>query len=75
MGSKKTTFAGIALVIGMILVALASLFDGNSATNPEWANLINALKDIGWISAGLAGSLIGLFARDNDKSSEDVGLK
>ena len=63
--SWKTTAAGI----GAILVALGSilqaLFDGNPATEPDYAALVAAI---------IAG--IGLLAaRDNNVSSEDAGAK
>lgn len=63
--SWKTTTAGI----GAILVALGSilqaLFDGNPATEPDYAALVAAI---------IAG--VGLLAaRDNGVSSEDAGAK
>lgn len=64
-GSYKTTVAGI----GAILVAggslLQAIFDGNPATEPDYAALVAA------IVAGL-----GLvFARDNGVTSEEAGAK
>jgi len=64
-GSHKTTLAGI----GAILIAggsiLQALFDGNPATEPDYAPLVAAI---------IAG--IGLIAaRDNGVSSEEAGVK
>lgn len=60
--SWKTTAAGV----GAILVAggalLQALFDGNPATEPDYAALVAAV---------MAG-LVGIFARDNGVSTEDV---
>jgi hypothetical protein len=64
-GSYKTTVAGI----GAILVAggslLQAIFDGNPATEPDYAALVAA------IVAGLGL----IFARDNGVSSEEAGAK
>ena len=64
-GSHKTTIAGI----GAILIAsgslLQALFDGNPATEPDYAALVAAI---------VAGFGL-IFARDNDVSSEDAGAK
>ncbi len=60
--SWKTTMAGVGAILASIGTALNLLFDGNPATNPDWTSVVAA------VSAG-----IGLiFARDNDKSSEQV---
>ena len=61
--SWKTTAAGLSAIIASVAGALNLLFDANPNTNPDWTALIAA------ITAG-----VGLIAaRDNDKSSEDVG--
>lgn len=61
--SWKTTAAGISAIVASVAGALNLLFDGNTLTNPDWTSVIAA------ITAG-----IGLLtARDNDKSSTDVG--
>lgn len=61
--SWKTTIAGVAGILGVLLTGLSELWDGNPNTNPDWA-----------LICGIIASQIGLlFARDNDKSSEDVG--
>lgn len=64
-GSWKTTVFG-AGGLGTIAWNVASmLLDGNPATNPDWSVVIFSTLS----SLGL------LFARDNDKSSQDVGLR
>lgn len=63
--SWKTTVAGLGTILGAVGVALAAQFDTNPITVPNWGTVITA------ITAG-----VGLIlARDNDKSSEDVGTK
>lgn len=61
--SWKTTVAGLSGFLAALGIALRDHYDGNPATIPNWDMVI------------LAGSsfLVGLFARDNDKSSEQVG--
>lgn len=63
--SWKTTTAGI----GAILVAVGSIlqaqFDGDPTTVPQYEVAIAAI---------MAG-IVGLFARDNNVSSEDAGAK
>jgi len=64
MRSWKTTVAGVGALLVVIGQALQGVFD-NDPTTPNWSVLIpSAIAAIGLI-----------FARDNDKSSEDVGIK
>lgn len=73
--SWKTTAMGIGVLIGYlgqflndVSVAVTALFDGDPTTNLDFA----ALK----ASFALVAMGVGLiFARDNDKSSEDVKAK
>lgn len=65
MKSWKTTAAGIGALATIIGTTLNQLFDGNPGTNPDW-NIVIATVFTG---------LVGLFARDNGVSSEDVGIK
>jgi hypothetical protein len=60
MKSWKTTAAG----------AVAAAASGIAS-----ANLDPLITKIAGIVAALATGLVGLFARDNDKSSEDVAAK
>ena len=63
-GSWKTTVLGVAALLSALGGALTALLDGNPQTS----------VDLGQITSALAG--LGLiFARDNDKSSEDVRAK
>lgn len=65
LSSKETTAAGIAAFIYAIAQAFHYQFDGVDTTNPDW----NAV-----VIAGI--TMIGLLrARDNNKTSEDVGAK
>jgi len=63
MKSWKTTAAGVGGLLTTIGSVLNQLFDGNPATNPDW-NLVLPI---------ILTSLIGIFARDNGVSSEQVG--
>lgn len=61
----KTSGAGIAAILVAVGAALTAMTDGNDLTNPDWAAVL---------AAAIAG--IGLiFARDGDKTSEQVGAK
>lgn len=64
MKSWRTTAAGVGGLMTTIGSVLNQLFDGNPATNPDW-NLVLPI---------IFTSLIGIFARDNGVSSEDVGV-
>lgn len=62
MKSWKTTAGGVAAILTAVGGALTLLFDGKPETNPDWSAVIAAV---------MAG--VGLiFARDNDKTSEQV---
>lgn len=63
MKSWKTTTAGVGALLTVIGTALNQMFDGDPATNPDW----NLLLPI------IITSLIGIFARDNNVTSEQVG--
>lgn len=63
MKSWKTTLAGIAAIVAAVATAVSAQFDNDPATLPDWTMVI------AMITAG-----VGLvLARDNDKSSEQVG--
>lgn len=65
-GSWKTTLCGLLGIAaaGITLVA-QPILDGDPTTNPQWAVF----------GTTIAAAVGLLFARDNDKSSEDVGTK
>jgi hypothetical protein len=65
MKSWKTTALGILTVLGALSAAGLALLDGDPETVPNWTAVGTA------ITAG-----VGLiFARDNDRRSEDVGAR
>lgn len=65
MKSWKTTVAGIGVALVAIGSALQAQFDGDPATSADWGIVIAAM-----IAA------VGLFwARDNNRTSEQVGAK
>jgi len=63
--SPKTTVAAIAGIFVAVGYVVFTFFDGDPETMPAWEMVFGVLMP----SIGL------LFARDNNKSSEDVGLK
>lgn len=63
--SWKTSAAGIAAIVVAVGGAVQLLTDGNPNTNPDYNALV----------AALAAGIGLLFSRDNDKSSEEVGVK
>ncbi len=63
MKSWKTTLAGVAAIIAAIALAIAHQFDADPTTVADW----------GAVAAAAAAGVGLLFARDNDKRSEDVG--
>lgn len=65
MKSWKTTLAGIAGVVAAVASAVQAQFDGNPATVPDW----------GLVGALLATGVGLLLARDNNKTSEQVGAR
>ncbi|GAF78643.1 unnamed protein product, partial [marine sediment metagenome] len=65
MKSWRTTLAGIAAVVAVLSGAVAAQFDADPTTVPNW--------ELVW--ATLFAALGLAFARDNDKSSEDVGAR
>lgn len=65
MSSWKTTIAGIAAAIATIASAVGATFDNDPSTVADW----------GIVTAALAAAYGLIKARDNDKTSEDVGAK
>ena len=65
MKSWKTTALGILAGLGILIVQVTAILDGNAETSFEWQQVL----------AGLGAVGIGWFARDNDKTSEDAGAK
>lgn len=63
--SWKTTVAGVATALGVVATAVGQYFDADPLTNPDW-------KVVG-LALVAAWGLIS--ARDNDKSSEQVGAQ
>jgi len=65
VNSWRTTGLGICTIVAALAGAGKVLLDGDPSTSPDWATVIAA------ITAG-----IGLIAaRDNGKTSEQVGAK
>ena len=64
-GSWKTTVFGAGGIFVIVANVASILLDGDPNTNPDW----------GVTFAALMPSIAALFARDNNKTSEDVGIK
>lgn len=64
MKSWKTTALGILILIVALGSAGVAILDGDPNTTIDFKEIMAALAGIGLT-----------FARDNDKSSEDVGVK
>lgn len=65
MKSWKTTACGIIAVLMCVGTALKAMWDGDATTNPDWT----------LVGSTVIAALGLVLARDNDKSSEDVGAK
>jgi hypothetical protein len=64
--SWKTTFAGVvSIVITVLTLIVAPMLDDDAETKPR----------LDEAAAIITAACIGLFSRDDDKSSEDVGVK
>ena len=63
--SPKTTTVAVMLAAAALLTAAAAQFDGTAETVADWNHAIELCV----IAVGL------LFARDGDKTSEEVGAK
>lgn len=65
MKSWKTTVAGLAMALGMALLAIHS----KTAGAPMWMFMVGTGLTV------FAPALLGMAARDNGVSSEDAGAK
>ena len=63
MKSWKTSTAAIAGLVALVASVAKQLTDGDPVTNPDWSVVVPLFIT----------SLTGIFARDNDKTSEQVG--
>lgn len=70
--SWKTTTMGVAVLIGSVgtllssvALALVALLDGDASTTPDWSAIPAAASSVA-VGFGL------IFAKDGDKSTEDV---
>jgi len=62
--SKNTTVLGIVGGLGVIFTQASAFFDGDPLTVVNWSMV--------WTGGFMA--IIGVFAKDGSKKSEDVGL-
>lgn len=61
--NPRTSIAGIGALLVAIGGALGAIFDGDPLTNPDWTAVVAAVT----VAVGL------IFARDSNKTSEQVG--
>jgi hypothetical protein len=66
MKSTKTTVAGIATGVGIIASLISNIFSVEGATLFD----IFATENLSMLVAGIGAILMGLFARDDDITSE-----
>jgi hypothetical protein len=69
MNSWKTTVFGLVAAIGAGILAAMETGTLDPATLPPW------LKGMAALASVIGTACLGVFARDNNKSSEDVGAK
>jgi hypothetical protein len=72
MKSQKTTWAGLAMAIGVALFAWGMDNDADAETVGDWAAV---QKYAGAAMLSLGSLLNGLFSRDNSVTSEQAGAK
>lgn len=65
MNSWKTTILGIIAGLMLLLPQIAAVLDDDPLTNPSYETIIAALSLVG----------VGVSARDNNQTSEQVGAK
>lgn len=65
MKNPRTTIAALGILLSVAGGAVQALTDNDPMTNPDWAA----------ITAAVAGAVGLLFARDSNKTSEQVGAK
>lgn len=61
--SWRTTTAGWAGALGLLLVALGAVIDGDPTTQADWAGVVQAVGGL-----GLLGGFSGLLAARDDKA-------
>jgi hypothetical protein len=69
MNSWKTTIFGLMALIGGGIIAAYNLDPEMVAALPKW------VKALGFLLSTIGAGGVGIVARDNNKSSEDVGAK
>lgn len=62
MTSPRTTITGVLAIVAALAGAGQALFDGNPATNPDWAT----------VGAAIMAGIGLLTARDNKTTSEQA---
>lgn len=62
----KTTIAGIAGIIGLILVAIGAIFDTDPNTVADWAGVIQGIG-----ASGMLGGFGGLIAAKDAKDGTE----
>ncbi len=59
---KQKLSAG-AIALGLVVSGVGMLLDGNPDTNPDYAEIVQAMEAAGLVSAAIAATILGFITR------------